>query len=142
MKNSTVSSGKTRSKISSVGVGQPRNSRKSAIVRSIASPANTPAIKPQMSVLSQRICFMLKSLHELRFWKFPLAVQDFGAREKEPHHVIPTRHSRQTIRNLAVAAAELNRNRAVRIFLGRDVVHRIDIVLVWFQIALGVVNGN
>src|SRR6266567_3885216 len=108
----------------------------------IASPANTPAMKPQMSVLSQRICFMLKSIHELRFWKFPLAVQDFGAREKEPHHAIPTRHSRQTIRNLAVAAAELNRNRAVRIFLGRDVVHGIGIVLVWFQVALGVVDGN
>src|SRR6266478_1495602 len=124
MKNSTVSSGKIRSKISSVGVGQPRNSRKSAIVRSIASPANTPAMKPQMSVLSQRICFMLKSIHELCFWKFPLAVQDLAAREKEPHHVIPARHSRQTFRDLAVAAAELDRNRAIRSCRGRDVVHR------------------
>src|SRR5205823_14029319 len=134
MKNSTVSSGKIRSKISSVGVGQPRNSRKSAIVRSIASPANTPEMKPQISVVSQRICFMLKSIHELRFWKFPLAVQDFGAREKEPHHVIPARHSRQTIQNLAVAAAELNVDRAVRVFRGCVVVHRIGIVPVWFEV--------
>src|SRR5206468_4386154 len=53
MKNSTVSSGKSRSKISSVGVGHPRNRRRSAIIKSMASPAITPAMKPQVSVLSQ-----------------------------------------------------------------------------------------
>src|SRR5438067_11746031 len=53
MKNSTVSSGKSRSKISSVGVGHPRNRRKMAIIKSMASPAITPAMKPQVSVLSQ-----------------------------------------------------------------------------------------
>src|SRR5712675_2422232 len=142
MKNSTVSNGKIRSKISSVGVGQPRNNRKSAIVKSMASPASAPAMKPQMSVLSQRICFMLRSIHELRFWEFPCAAQDFGARAIESHHVIPARHSRQTIRNLAVAAAELNRDRTVRVFLGGDVVQRIGIVPVWLQIALGVVYGD
>src|SRR5439155_24317832 len=53
MKNSTVSSGKSRSKISSVGVGHPRNRRRMAIIKSMASPAITPAMKPQVSVLSQ-----------------------------------------------------------------------------------------
>src|SRR6266481_1114757 len=53
MKNSTVSSGKSRSKISSVGEGHPRNRRRSAIIKSMASPAITPAMKPQVSVLSQ-----------------------------------------------------------------------------------------
>src|SRR6266446_7435994 len=53
MKNSTVSSGKSRSKISSVGVGHPRNRRRSAIIKSMASPAITPAMKPQVSVPSQ-----------------------------------------------------------------------------------------
>src|SRR5207244_1013386 len=53
MKNSTVSSGKSRSKISSVGEGHPRNRRRSAIIKSMASPAITPAIKPKVSVLSQ-----------------------------------------------------------------------------------------
>jgi nitroreductase len=67
----------------------------------------------------------LKSIHALRFWEFPFAAQDFGARAIESHYVIPTRHSRQTIRNLAAAAAELNRDRAVRVFLGGDVVQRV-----------------
>src|SRR5882672_3087841 len=55
MKNSTLSCGKIRSKISSVGVGHPRNSRNSAIVRSIARPASTPAQNPQISVLNHRL---------------------------------------------------------------------------------------
>src|SRR6202049_1199792 len=83
----------------------------------------------------------LKSIHALRFWEFPCAAQDFGARAIESHHVIPARHSRQTIRNLAVAAAELNGDRAVHVFLGGDVIQRIGIVPVWLQIALGVVYG-
>src|SRR6202048_429347 len=83
-----------------------------------------------------------RSIHELPIWEFPCAAQDFGARAIESHHVIPARHSRQTIRNLAVAAAELNGDRAVRVFLGGDVVQRIGIVPVWLQIALGVVYGD
>src|SRR6266446_6283078 len=57
MKNSTVSSGKSRSKISSVGVGHPRNRRRRAIVKSIASPASTPAQNPQVSVFNQSLRF-------------------------------------------------------------------------------------
>jgi hypothetical protein len=63
--------------------------------------------------------------------------QDFGARAKEPHHLIPARHGRQAIRNLAVTAAELNSHGAVRVFPGRDFVQRIGVVLVWLQRALG-----
>src|ERR1700720_85652 len=73
----------------------------------------------------------LKSIHALRFWEFPCAAQDFGARAIESHHVIPARHSRQTIRNLAVAAAELNRDRAVRVFLRGDVVDRRRVNFNW-----------
>src|SRR5215472_6226896 len=47
MKNSTVNSGNSRSKINSVGVGQPNNRRKSAIVKSMVSPASMPATNPQ-----------------------------------------------------------------------------------------------
>src|SRR6516225_9140262 len=47
MKNSTVKSGNSRSKINSVGVGQPNNRRKSAIVKSMVSPASMPATNPQ-----------------------------------------------------------------------------------------------
>src|SRR5262252_3758718 len=47
MKNSTVNSGNSRSKINSVGVGQPNNRRKSAIVQSMVSPASMPATNPQ-----------------------------------------------------------------------------------------------
>src|SRR5437762_8342254 len=46
MKNSTVRNGKSRSKISSVGVGQPNARRKMPIVTSIAIPASTPAATP------------------------------------------------------------------------------------------------
>src|ERR1700746_1901511 len=46
MKNSTVRNGKSRSKISSVGVGQPNTKRKTPIVTSIATPATTPAATP------------------------------------------------------------------------------------------------
>src|SRR5262249_1837296 len=47
MKNSTVNSGNSRSKSNSVGVGQPNNKRKSAIVRSMVSPASMPETNPQ-----------------------------------------------------------------------------------------------
>src|SRR5207244_11906923 len=46
MKNSTESSGKSRSKISSVGVGQPNARRKMPIVTSMATAASTPAAMP------------------------------------------------------------------------------------------------
>src|SRR3977135_2118473 len=66
------------------------------------------------------VCQRPKSIHALRHREFPCAVEGFGARAIEPHHVIPAWHSRQAIRNRAVAAAELNGDQAVRIYLGGD----------------------
>src|SRR5260370_42162182 len=51
MKNSTVNRGNNRSKINSVGVGQPSTRRSNAIVKSIVTPPSNPAKKPQMTVL-------------------------------------------------------------------------------------------
>src|ERR1700751_4534665 len=51
MKNSTVNKGNKRSKINSVGVGQPNTRRNNAIVKSIVKPPSNPARKPQMTVL-------------------------------------------------------------------------------------------
>src|SRR4029077_311610 len=51
MKNSTVNKGNNRSKINSVGVGQPSTRRNNAIVKSIVKPPSNPARKPQMTVL-------------------------------------------------------------------------------------------
>jgi hypothetical protein len=62
-----------------------------------AGPVSSPAGAPAIS-----IC---------------LAVQDFGARTIKPHGVVPTLHNRKAIRNLAVATAELDANRAVVVFL-------------------------
>ena len=51
------------------------------------------------------------SVHRLRLREFPLAVEDFLARAIEPHGVVPPLHDRQAVRNLAVAAAELDGDR-------------------------------
>jgi hypothetical protein len=64
------------------------------------------------------------SIYRLRLRKFSTAVEDFGARPIEAHHVIPARQSRQAIDNLAVAATELNGHRAARVLLRRDTVQR------------------
>jgi len=38
--------------------------------------------------------FAQHSIYGLSLREFPCAIQDFGARAKEPHHVIPARHGR------------------------------------------------
>src|SRR4029077_9654902 len=72
IKNSTVSSGKIRSKINSVGVGHPRNSRNNAIVKSITRPARAPAQNPQISVLAQHLTDESEEGMGMSgdFWKF------------------------------------------------------------------------
>src|SRR6266404_8249195 len=62
------------------------------------------------------------SIHRLRLREFPCAVEDFGARAIEAHHVIPAWHGWQAVADLAVAAAELDGDRAVRAFLRGDTV--------------------
>src|SRR6516165_6703123 len=54
----------------------------------------------------------------------------------EAHRVVPGLHDRQAVGNFAVAAAELNGDRAVRALVRGDIVQSIGIVLVRFQIAL------
>ena len=70
------------------------------------------------------------SIHRLRLGEFPGAVEDLGARTIESHHVVPTRHGRQAIGDVAVAAAELDDDRAVRALLCGDTVQRIGVVRV------------
>jgi hypothetical protein len=52
----------------------------------------------------------LRSIHEPRRRELPCAAQSFGSRAIEPHHLIPARHSRQAIRNLAVAVPARQRS--------------------------------
>ena len=65
------------------------------------------------------------STHALRLGESPYAIEDFGSRAKEAHRVVPALHDRQAVGDLAVAAAELDVDRAVRALLRRDVVERI-----------------
>ena len=58
----------------------------------------------------------------LRLGKFPRTLQDLRPRSVQPHHIVPVLHDWQTVRRLAVAAPELNRDRPVRVFLGSDAV--------------------
>src|SRR6266481_5801159 len=82
------------------------------------------------------------STHRLRLGEFPCAIEDFRSRAKEAHRVVPALYDRQAIRNFAVATAELDGDRAVRALFRGDVIHGIGVVLVRFQIAIGVVDGD
>src|SRR4029434_5330798 len=70
------------------------------------------------------------SLHGLRLPEFPCAVQDFRARAIETHHVVPARHGRQAVGDLAVAVAELDDDRAIRALLRGNTVQGIGVVRV------------
>src|SRR5262245_27249182 len=72
--------------------------------------------------LSSLQCPVAHLRHRLRFGEGPCAVQDFGTRTIEAHQVIPARHGRQAVGDLAVAAAELDGNRAIVAFLRGDAV--------------------
>jgi hypothetical protein len=57
-----------------------------------------------MSALGQKQTCLgrrASSIHWLRLREFPCAVQDFGARAIEPHHLVPALHDRQAVGNLA-----------------------------------------
>src|SRR5467141_1440091 len=82
------------------------------------------------------------STHRLRVGESPCAIENFGSRAKEAHRVVPALHDRQAIGNFAVAAAELDGNRPVRSPFRGDIVHRIGVVVVRLEIALGVVDGD
>ena len=69
--------------------------------------------------------FLLRD--RLRRWEAPFSLENFLAWAIEPHHVVPALLDRQTIWNVAIAAAELDDNRAVGAFLSGNVVDRIGV---------------
>lgn len=62
------------------------------------------------------------------FGKVPVAVQHFGPRTIEANHVVPSRRDRQAVGRFPIAAAELDLDRPVSVFLGGDLVEQIDLV--------------
>src|ERR1044071_1186014 len=81
-------------------------------------------------------------LYWLRFREFPAAIKDFFPRPIEANPVVPPRHDRQAVGNLAIAATELNIDRLVRVFLRRDVVDRVGVLIVFMEIAVRSVNAD
>src|SRR6267142_858381 len=82
------------------------------------------------------------STHGLRFWECPCAIEDFRSWAKETHRVVPALYDRQAIRYFAVAAAELDGDRAVRALFRGDVIYGIGVVLVRLKVALGIVDTD
>jgi hypothetical protein len=76
----------------------------------------------------------------LRLGKFPFAAQDFGVRAIEPYRIVLPLGDWQTVRHLAVASTELDRNGAIAALLGRKVIERVRIVSVFLEVAVRVVT--
>src|SRR6266850_4389110 len=74
--------------------------------------------------------------------EFPLAIENFSARAKEAHRVIPPLHDREAIGNFAIAAAKLDGDRTIRTFDRCVAIDGIGTVLVRFNITLTVVDGE
>jgi len=70
------------------------------------------------------------SIYRLRLRELTRATQDFGVRAIEPDHVVPIRHDGQAVGDLAVAASELDDDRAVCALFRGDTVQRIGVVWV------------
>ena len=102
-----------------------RRSAHHAEGRRLAQQADFAATPPQGSEhptrdWTPRLSTDRASQHGLGLRECPFAIQDFGARAIEAHHVVPASHDRQAVRNFAVAAAELDGDRAVGVFGDRD----------------------
>src|SRR6478672_5152318 len=82
------------------------------------------------------------STGRLRLGEFPLSAQYLRTRPIEPYRVVPALHDRNAVRNLAVAAAELDVDRPVGVLLGGDVVERIGIVGIFLVIAFGIIDAD
>jgi hypothetical protein len=87
-------------------------------------------------------CYATLSTHRLCLGKLPLSVEDFLPGVVEAHDVFPARDDGQTVRSLAVVAAELDGDRAVVAFLRREVVERVRVLLVRLEVALRVVDTD
>lgn len=84
-------------------------------------------------------CF---SAHRLGFGKLPRSVDDFRTWTVEANHVVPTGGDGQAVRGTAIALAKADCHRAVRVLLGSDVVQRVRVQLVRFEISLSVVDAD
>src|SRR6266404_6148464 len=73
--------------------------------------------------------------------KRPGAVENFCSRAEETHRVIPPLRDGQAILDLAVAPAELDRDRTIRAFFLGNAVHRIGVVLVRLEVTRAIVDG-
>ena len=56
--------------------------------------------------------------------------------------LVPARHDRQAVRNLSVAAAELDGGRAVFVFLRRETVERIAVERIFPKESIGIIKRN
>ena len=74
--------------------------------------------------------------------KFPPAIENFRARAKETHRVIPPAHDREAIGNFAIAAAKSDGDRTIRAFYRGVAIDRIGFIFVRFNITLRVVDGE
>jgi hypothetical protein len=85
----------------------------------------------------------LKSLlNWLWFGKFPLSIQDFRPRSIKTNPIVPTGRYRNAVRNLPIAAAELNVVRPVGFFFRSDVVQRVRTIGVLVEVSVRAVNGD
>ena len=78
----------------------------------------------------------------LRLRKGPRAVQDLALRAIEANQIVPSGRRRQAVRDLAVAAAELDGERSVVAGLRGQVVERIGVLGIGREIALGVIDAD
>jgi len=78
----------------------------------------------------------------LRQRKFPRTVEDFRSRAEQAHGVVPSLRDWQAIGNPAVAPPELDVDRTIRAFLGREAVQCIGVVRVRMEVTFAVVDGE
>jgi len=76
------------------------------------------------------------------FWEFPFSLQYLGSRPIKPHHIVPSLHDWKAIGNLVAAATELDSDRAVPVFLCCNVVERVCVVVVLYEVSVSVINTD
>src|SRR5262245_35330746 len=102
-------------------------------------------INPQPVVsfaAAERVAIWTNSSHWSRLWKLPAAVDDFLSGSVQPHRVIPARYDRQAVRSALLAAAELYRDRTIRVCLCGEIVQRIGVKNIFLKKAFGIVQAN
>ena len=97
---------RTRSGHYSGAVAQ--RSRYRRLLVMVGSGGQPPRLRPRSAAGAHPFRTFRASTRRLGLRELPLAAQDFGARTIEAHRVVPAVHDRQAVRNLAVAAAELD----------------------------------